>query len=177
MSNSYSSLRECDGKSKDGANAKQLLLFTHILRLRRAVLLSDLRVHFLPCGKKRTKKTRGGYAPQPRAAVGGATVRLANEARLKGLGKCKVPHLVDGCRPRWSWASEAMPKTSKLTPHISKKGEYGAKPFAKRQRDSQRTLVGGESLDFPTRQIDSEGHFRNRGKMLINIFASGRKYR
>ena len=78
------------------------------LRARCAVLIFG--VHFLPRGKKRTKKTRGGYAPQPRAAVGGATVRLADKARLKGLGKCTVPHLVDGCRPRWSWASGAMPK-------------------------------------------------------------------
>ena len=94
--NNFFFLRECDGGSKDGANAKHLLLFTRPLRpsgargLRgggraicqttsplyaptapfgRAAAVEHKAVHFLPLGKKRTKKARGGFAPQPRRAA------------------------------------------------------------------------------------------------------------
>jgi hypothetical protein len=88
------------------------------------VLLSNLRVHFLPRGKKRTKKTRGGYAPHPRAAVGGATVRLADKARLKGLGKCKCSVLF-GTASKTGWAGVLCPTSGEHAADISKNGEFG----------------------------------------------------
>ena len=114
--------RECDGGSRGWCKCQtDSPLYAHTAPFGRAVLLGVWGVHFLPRGKKRTKKTRGGYAPQPRAAVGGATVRLANEARLKGLGKCRRSVLF-GTASKTALAGGSMPDFGRTRPSHNEKG-------------------------------------------------------
>ena len=92
-------------------------LYAHTAPFGRAVLLGVWGVHSLPHGKERTKKTCKGLCPlTPRRPRRRNCSRLRWEtpfpkAALKGLVWRYAAHLGRiSARPRWSWASEAMPK-------------------------------------------------------------------
>ena len=87
-------------------------------------------VHFLPRGKKRTKKARQGLRPWiPRRRGRRNRSRLRWEtpfpkAALKGEGKCKLSVLF-GTASKTGWAGDFCLTWGEHTPRISKKGEYG----------------------------------------------------
>ena len=93
----------------------------------RAAAVEWFDVHFLPRGKKRTKKARGGFAPRP------PCVRVAYDATLKGSVWQKLLHLVDGCLQD-GFGEGAMPCLGKHVADIAKKGTCGLKALWKMVR-------------------------------------------
>ena len=55
--------RECDGRSKDGANARQILLFTHILRPLGALCCFDLWCSFFAARQRTNQENVQGALP------------------------------------------------------------------------------------------------------------------
>jgi hypothetical protein len=162
------------GKGGGGAVCRtDSSLYAHTAPFGRAVLLSDLRVHSLPLGKERTKKTRQGTLPLatpfPSARFCSATLR-----RACGLLDSKtVPSWAHKRTPKMGLAGDLCLTLGELAPRISKKGECGSKPTCQTEGGHQCAFVGGKSLDFPTRFLDSPQSFSQPRKNVDKHFCLG----
>ena len=177
--NSFFSLRAGNGESRGWCKCQtDSSLYAHTAPFGRAVLLGVLGVHSLPLGKERTKKTCKGLCPlTPRRGGRRNCSRLRWEtsfpkAALKGVGKCRLSVLF-GIASKTGWAGVLCLTSGEHAPRISKKGEYGSKPFCQTAGGYQCALVGGESLDFPTRKSDLRRSFSQPRKNVDKHFCLG----
>ena len=95
-------------------------LRSHCLRRVRGLLLTFI---LWRTPKNEPRKRAKGYALGSRAALP-RSVRLADEARLKVFGKCRL-FVLFGTASKTSWAGDLCPTLGELAADITKMGEYG----------------------------------------------------